>query len=69
MREITEAIEQAISKLPQESQAIFRLSRYDQRTNKEICIIMHVSERIIEYHITQSLKSLRLYLKDFVVLD
>jgi RNA polymerase sigma factor (sigma-70 family) len=54
-REISEAIEQAINKLPHKSQAIFRLSRNDHRTNKEICTIMNLSEKAVEYHITQSL--------------
>jgi RNA polymerase sigma-70 factor (ECF subfamily) len=30
---------------------------------------MDVSEKAVEYHITQSLKALRLYLRDFMLVD
>ena len=69
MKEITTAIDEAINKLPEKSQTIFKLSRYDQRTNKEISSIMNLSEKAVEYHITNSLKSLRFQLKDFVVIE
>jgi RNA polymerase sigma-70 factor (ECF subfamily) len=69
MNEITKAIDEAINKLPQKTQTIFKLSRYDQRTNKEISNIMNLSEKSVEYHITQSLASLRFYLRDFVLIE
>ena len=69
VKELNEAIDKAINRLPQKTQIIFRLSRFERHSNKEISRIMDVSEKAVEYHITQSLKVLRLYLRDFMVVD
>jgi RNA polymerase sigma-70 factor (family 1) len=66
VRELNAAIDKAISQLPQKTQAIFRLSRFEKQSNKEISRIMDLSEKAVEYHITQSLKLLRFNLKDFI---
>jgi RNA polymerase sigma-70 factor (ECF subfamily) len=69
VQELNNAIDNAIKKLPQKTQTIFRLSRFEQHSNKEISGIMDLSEKAVEYHISQSLKSLRFYLKDFILVD
>jgi len=63
--ELSQAIEKAISSLPEKTRHIFRLSRFDQLSIREIAASMQISEKAVEYHITQSLKTLRVYLKDF----
>jgi RNA polymerase sigma-70 factor (family 1) len=69
VQELNAAIDKAISQLPQKTQTIFRLSRFEKHTNKDISRIMDLSEKAVEYHITQSLKSLRFFLKDFILVD
>ncbi|MCS3795138.1 RNA polymerase sigma-70 factor [Niastella sp. OAS944] len=69
MQELNMAIDKAISQLPQKTQTIFRLSRFEKQSNKEISRIMDLSEKAVEYHITQSLKSLRFFLRDFILVD
>lgn len=69
VQELNAAIDKAINQLPQKTQTIFRLSRFEQHSNKEISHIMDLSEKAVEYHITQSLKTLRFYLKDFMLVD
>ena len=69
VQELNRAIDKAISQLPQKTQTIFRLSRFEKHSNKDISRIMHLSEKAVEYHITQSLKSLRFFLKDFILVD
>jgi len=69
MQELNKAINNALDQLPQKTQTIFRLSRFEQHSNKEISNIMHLSEKAVEYHISQSLKSMRFYLKDFILVD
>lgn len=66
VEELNQAIDKAINKLPKKTQAIFRLSRLERQSNKEISRIMDLSEKAVEYHITQSLKTLRIHLKDFM---
>ena len=69
VKELNEAIDKAINQLPQKTQTIFRLSRFERQSNKDISHLMDVSEKAVEYHITQSLKALRLYLRDFMLVD
>lgn len=69
VQELNTAIDQALGHLPPKTQTIFRLSRFENQSNKEISRTMDLSEKAVEYHITQSLKTLRLYLKDFMLFD
>ena len=67
INDLSKAIEEAVNQLPQKTQLIFKLSRFENRTVKEISNKMEISEKAVEYHITQSLKLLRLQLKEFLV--
>lgn len=69
VQELNAAIDKAINQLPQKTQTIFRLSRFEKHSNKDISRIMHLSEKAVEYHITQSLRSLRFFLRDFILVD
>ena len=69
VKELNEAIDKAINRLPQKTQTIFRLSRFERHSNKQISRMMDVSEKAVEYHITQSLRALRLYLKSFLLVN
>lgn len=62
------AIESAIGELPTKTQQVFRMSRFDEKSHKEISSELDISEKSVEYHITQTLKVLREHLKDFLVL-
>ncbi|QBQ41740.1 RNA polymerase sigma-70 factor [Sphingobacterium psychroaquaticum] len=68
LKELNACIEAGIASLPQKTQDIFKLSRFESRTNKEIAQDFQISEKAVEYHITQSIKTLRRHLKDYVVL-
>lgn len=66
--ELDANIQASIEKLPAKSRAIFRLSRSNHFSNKQIAGRLNISEKTVEYHLTKSLKLLRVYLKDFVTL-
>ena len=61
------AVEQAVQRLPEKSREVFKLSRMEGRSNAEIANLLHLSEKSIEYHLTKSLRELRLHLKDFIL--
>jgi len=65
-QEIILLFEKTLCDLPQKTSQIFRLSRLENKTTREISEVLHVPERTVEYHITQSLKLLRFQLKDFL---
>lgn len=67
LKDLNEAILTGIDQLPSKTQEIFRLNRLEGRSAKEIADILQIPERTIEYHITQALRTMRSYLKDFIV--
>jgi RNA polymerase sigma-70 factor (ECF subfamily) len=69
LQELSLAIDNTIKKLPQKTQEIFRLSRYEHRSVKEIAQSMNLSEKAVQYHVTQSLKFMRSHLKEFMVMN
>ena len=65
--DLMEAIENGIEHLPEKSKKVFRLNRLEGQTIQEIAVTLNLSEKAIQYHLTKSLKKLRLHLKDFIV--
>lgn len=64
--EVSSAIEEGLSKLPQKSQEVFKLSRLDHWPTVKIAEHLHLSEKTVQYHLTKSLKFMRAYLKEFI---
>lgn len=65
-KDLSASIEKGISLLPLKTRQVFTLSRFENRSTKEISRDLGISEKAVEYHITQSLKWMRLYLKEFL---
>jgi RNA polymerase sigma-70 factor (ECF subfamily) len=65
--EIQEIIDRTLAALPARSREIFVQSKYEDRTNREIAESMHLSLKSVEYHITKTLKILRVALKDYLM--
>jgi RNA polymerase sigma-70 factor (family 1) len=66
--ELNGAVQAAIDHLPERSRKVFRLSRLEGRSNAEIAQLLQLSEKAIEYHITRSMRTLRVRLKDFIAI-
>jgi RNA polymerase sigma-70 factor (ECF subfamily) len=66
--DLTDQLEAAIRALPEKSQLIFRLNRFEGRSVSEISKSLKLSERAIEYHITRSLEHLRMHLRNFTLM-
>lgn len=66
--ELLKALEEGVKGLPEKTQQVFHLSRVEGKSISEIARCLNLSEKAIEYHITQSRKELRLYLKDFLAI-
>jgi RNA polymerase sigma-70 factor (ECF subfamily) len=63
------AIEVGLVQLPEKSRIIFKLNRLENRSVREVALLLNIPERTVEYHITQSLRSLRQHLREFVALE
>jgi RNA polymerase sigma-70 factor, Bacteroides expansion family 1 len=64
--ELAKNIEKAINELPPTYKEVFSLSRFGEQTNVQIAKTLGVSVKTVEYRITQSLKILRVKLKDYL---
>lgn len=62
------AIDRVISRLSATTARIFLLSRYDNKSHKEIAEIMGMTVKGVEFHISKATKELRVALKDYLVL-
>lgn len=67
-KEIHEMVHKALKKLPEKTQLIFRTSRFDHLSNKEIAEKFDISIKTVEAHITNALKLLRTELGDYLVI-
>jgi RNA polymerase sigma-70 factor (ECF subfamily) len=59
-------IENHLHELPEKTQTIFKLSRYEHKSVKEIAGHLQLTEKAVEYHITKSLKLLRQHLRNYL---
>lgn len=66
--EIQRIIQQTLKRLPEQTREIFWLSRYENLSVKEIAEKKKLTPKAVEYHITKSLKALRITLKDYLPL-
>lgn len=67
-RDLSHALNEGIALLPKKTREVFKLSRIENRSTKEISIALNISEKSVEYHITRSIKSMRFYLKEYLFL-
>ena len=66
MEELKSQIEIAIGKLPDKYRESFLLNRFEDMSYKEIAEKLNVSPKTVDYRIQQSLKLLRIELKDYL---
>lgn len=66
--EVESIIRETLKLLPEQTQRIFLLSRFENKSNKEIAELMGISVKGVEYHISKALKALRITLKDYLPL-
>ena len=64
LQELHHLIEEAVSLWPDKCREIFRKSREENLTNKEIAGQLHISEKTVEGQITIALKKIRIHLGD-----
>lgn len=64
--EFRNAVHRAVQHLPPKTREVFELSRFHNHTNREIATLLKISEKAVEYHITQSLRIMRQELRDYV---
>ena len=67
-KELLDAIEKAINTLPEKWKEVFLLSRTNNLTYKEIAEKLQISQKTVEKYISESLRTLRRQLSDYLPL-
>ena len=64
--ELQQMVDRALRKLPTRTLEAFMLSRYQQKSHREIAESMGISVKGVEFHISKALALLRIALKDYL---
>lgn len=64
--EIKQIIRQTLDALPERTRHVFTMSRFQNKSNKEIADELGITNKGVEYHIAKALKPLRISLKDYL---
>ncbi|MEI6945950.1 RNA polymerase sigma-70 factor [Paraflavisolibacter sp. H34] len=64
--QLLNTIENVLEELPEKTREVFKLSRYEHKSVREIAGLLDLTEKAVEYHITKSIKLLRQYLKTYL---
>lgn len=65
--EIENIVEKTLAGLSEKTIEIFRLSRYNEKSHKEIAAELNISTKGVEFHISKALAKLRESLKDYIL--
>lgn len=65
-REIIDIVEKTLEKLPRQTEIVFRMSRMENKSHKEIAQYLGITVKGVDFHITKALKQLRVNLKDYM---
>ncbi|WP_461092310.1 RNA polymerase sigma-70 factor [Spirosoma gilvum] len=66
LNELMRVVEKQLNDLPDKTRQIFQLNRLEHQSIKEISSQLKVPERTVEYHLSLAIKSLRVYLRDYL---
>ena len=66
--EAQEIVNKTLASLPKQTRRIFIMSRYENKSHKEIAEALNLTTKGVEYHIAQALKKLHANLKDYIPL-
>ncbi len=64
-KEIQELIQKTLDELPERTRRIFILSRYEDKSYKEIAALMNITPKGVDFHISKALKLFQTNLKDY----
>jgi RNA polymerase sigma-70 factor (family 1) len=59
LKDLESVLEIEVGLLPTQCRSVYKLSRKEHKTNKEIALLMGISEKTVENHLTKALKRLK----------
>ena len=65
LKEMQELIQQTLDELPERTRKIFILNRYENKSYKEIAVLMGMTTKGVDFHIGKAIKVFQIKLKDY----
>jgi len=65
-KEIQELVDKTLASLPEQTCKVFQLSRYENKSQKEIATQLGITTKGVEYHISKALAALRAVLQEHI---
>lgn len=65
-KDLLEAIENALEKLPEKTASIFRMNKLNHVSINKIAVHMGLSDKAVKYHLTKSMKMVRKHLARYL---
>lgn len=69
LRDLQQHLDSLVDSLPDKCKSVYRLSKIENRSNREIAQMLDISEKTVEGHLTKALKILRVNLSHFLTLS
>lgn len=66
--EIQSILTRTLEELPAQTRKVFMMSRFEQKSGKEIAEALGITVKGVDYHIAKALKALRISLRDYLPL-
>ncbi len=67
IKEIQQILNKVYDDLPEKTREVFRLSREESKSHKDIALALDMSVKSVEYYITKALKNFRFALHDYLL--
>lgn len=64
--ELSNRIDKVLNNLPEQTARVFRMSRFEDKTNKEIAMELDITVKGVEFHMSKALKTFRHELQEFL---
>ena len=65
-QEIKSIMMKTLNQLPKQTQKVFIMCRFENKSGKEIAQMLGISVKGVDYHMNKALKELRIALKDYL---
>ncbi len=65
-QEIQDIVDATLNTLSEQTRSVFIMSRYENKSHKEIAELLGISVKGVEFHISKAIKMLRVALKDYL---
>jgi RNA polymerase sigma-70 factor (family 1) len=65
LSDLTNAVEKEVARLPEKCQQVFRMSRNEHKSIRDIAEALNISHKTVENHLTKALRQLRVAFSEY----